>query len=191
MLRWAPYPLVRVTLSFIAGILLYIISGREFRYSFELLAFFFVAFAVSVYLSQKYKSGFATNIAGILGLLSFFALGLFTAYFRTDTHQPSHLIHLKDTPTNYVGVVDDYVLQKASYQSTVVRVDKVLLNGQWQKAQGKVQLSVPHDSNQEYELAYGDKLLIKGAPRVVAPPANPAQFDYRKYLANKNIYHQH
>ncbi|MBC5992588.1 ComEC/Rec2 family competence protein [Pontibacter cellulosilyticus] len=192
MLRWAPYPFVRITLSFIAGILLYIVSGREFRYTFELLAFFFVAFVVAAILSKKYKSALATNIAGIIGLLSFFAAGLFTAHYRTDSHHPQHLVHLKTMPTHYVGVVEDYVLQKPGYQSTVLQVEQVKINGQWQQAKGKVQLlSVPHDSEQQYELAYGDRLLVKGAPQAVAPPLNPAQFDYRKYLANKNIYHQH
>ncbi|GAB3204283.1 competence protein ComEC [Pontibacter aydingkolensis] len=191
MLKWAPYPFVRVTLSFIAGILLYITLGKEFRYSLELLAFFFLAFVIAAILSKKYKSGFATDLAGILGLLSFFAAGLFTTHYRTATHQAQHLIHLSEAPAYYVGVVEDYVLQKPSYQSTVLQVEHVNLNGEWQQASGKVQLSVPHDTERQYELAYGDRLLIKGAPQPVAPPANPAQFNYSQYLANKNIYHQH
>ncbi|MEJ8803445.1 ComEC/Rec2 family competence protein [Pontibacter sp. H249] len=193
MLRWAPYPFVRITLCFIAGILLYIISGRELRYTFELLAFFFVAFSAAAILSKKYKSAFATNIAGILGLLSFFAAGLFTAHYRTQSHQSQHLVNAVDAPTHYVGVVEDYIVQKPGYQSTVLQVEqvKVKVKGQWQPAKGKVQLSVPHDSEQQYELAYGDRLLIKGAPQAVAPPLNPAQFDYKQYLANKNIYYQH
>ncbi|WP_299823899.1 ComEC/Rec2 family competence protein [uncultured Pontibacter sp.] len=191
MLRWAPYPFVRVTLSFIAGILLYIILGREFRFSLELLAFFFAAFVAAAILSKKYKSAFVTNIAGIAGLLSFFAAGLFTTHYHTETHATQHITHVDGTPTHYVGVVEDYVLQKPGYQSTVLQVDQVKVDGQWQQAKGKVQLSVPHDSERQYELAYGDRLLIKGAPQLVAAPLNPAQFNYKQFLANKNIYHQH
>lgn len=54
-----------------------------------------------------------------------------------------------------------------------------------------MQLSVPHDSKREYELGYGDRLLIKGAPIPVAPPGNSNQFDYRAFLANKQIHHRH
>ncbi|MFD2515001.1 ComEC/Rec2 family competence protein [Pontibacter locisalis] len=191
MLRWAPYPFVRVALSFAAGILLYIITGREFRFSLELLAFFFAAFVVAVLLTRRVKSAFATNIAGILALLTFFSAGLFTTHYRTAYHQQDHLLHLQEQPAHYTGVVTDYVVQKAGYQSTVVEVQQVLVNGSWQRATGRVQLSVPHDSDKTYELAYGDVLLVKGSPEPVAPPANPGQFDYRQYLANKNIYHRH
>lgn len=191
MLRWAPYPFVRITLSFTAGILLYIITGREFKYSFELLALFFLAFVTATLLSWKYKSETVTNTAGLLGLLGFFAAGLFTAHYRTATHHPLHLSHLPVPPTHYLGTVQDYVLQKPGYQSTVLQVEQVNVNGQWRQASGKVQLSVPHDGDRTYELTYGDRLLIKGAPQLVSAPSNPAQFNYRQYLANKNIYHQH
>lgn len=191
MLKWAPYPFVRITLSFAAGILLYILLGREFRFGLEFFALFFLAFAVAAILSGKYKTENATNLAGILGLSAFFTLGLFTAHYRTEKHNPEHFINFKGEPTHYVGVVEDYVQQKPTYQSTVLQVELVKVNGQWHEAKGKVQLSVPHDSGQHYELTYGDRLLVRGAPKLVAQPLNPAQFNYRQYLANKNIYHQH
>ncbi|MBS1529522.1 MAG: DUF4131 domain-containing protein, partial [Bacteroidetes bacterium] len=39
-------------------------------------------------------------------------------------------------------------------------------------------------------LYYGDELLIPANYQPVAPPANPAEFNYKKYLANQNIYYQ-
>ncbi len=39
-------------------------------------------------------------------------------------------------------------------------------------------------------LYYGDKLLIPASYQVVAPPANPAEFNYKRYLANQNIHFQ-
>src|SRR5690606_30371161 len=38
---------------------------------------------------------------------------------------------------------------------------------------------------------YGDLLVIKGAPQRPDPPANPAEFDYARYLEQRNIFHQH
>lgn len=40
------------------------------------------------------------------------------------------------------------------------------------------------------QLYYGDEILIPATYRVVDPPFNPAEFNYKKYLANQNIYHQ-
>lgn len=39
-------------------------------------------------------------------------------------------------------------------------------------------------------LYYGDEILIPATYNLVDPPFNPAEFNYKKYLANQNIYHQ-
>jgi competence protein ComEC len=39
-------------------------------------------------------------------------------------------------------------------------------------------------------LAYGDEILIPANYTLVDPPFNPAEFNYKQYLANKNIYYQ-
>ncbi|SEN52716.1 competence protein ComEC [Mucilaginibacter gossypiicola] len=40
------------------------------------------------------------------------------------------------------------------------------------------------------QLAYGDELLISGKFAPIDPPFNPAEFNYKKYLAHQNIYYQ-
>ncbi|MGB3617473.1 MAG: ComEC/Rec2 family competence protein, partial [Catalinimonas sp.] len=40
-------------------------------------------------------------------------------------------------------------------------------------------------------LRAGDVLVVKGAPAVVPAPENPDVFNYRAYLANKGVHHQH
>jgi competence protein ComEC len=37
---------------------------------------------------------------------------------------------------------------------------------------------------------YGDRLLIKGAPQELNPPANPNEFDFKRFLTFRNTYHQ-
>jgi competence protein ComEC len=39
-------------------------------------------------------------------------------------------------------------------------------------------------------LYYGDELLIRAKYNPIDPPFNPAEFNYKKYLANQNIYYQ-
>ncbi|MHC2992295.1 competence protein ComEC [Pontibacter sp. HJ8] len=191
MRRWASYPFVRVILSFIAGILLYLYTGREFRHSAELLAFFCVLYLAAYLVARKVKTMEANTLAGISGLLCFFAGGVWATEMHTASHRPLHLSKLTGTPSYYLGTVEDYVVQKPGYQSTVLAVEQVQVNGQWLPAEGKVQLSIPHDSDRAYEVSYGDRLLVNGAPIPMAPAANPNQFDYRQYLANKQVYHRH
>jgi competence protein ComEC len=40
------------------------------------------------------------------------------------------------------------------------------------------------------KLYYGDELLIPNTYSQIDPPFNPAEFNYKKYLANQNIYYQ-
>jgi competence protein ComEC len=40
------------------------------------------------------------------------------------------------------------------------------------------------------KLCYGDELLIPAKYNAVEPPLNPAEFNYKQYLAHKNIYYQ-
>jgi len=42
----------------------------------------------------------------------------------------------------------------------------------------------------ETALAYGDELLIQATFTPIDPPFNPAEFNYKQYLAHQNIYHQ-
>src|SRR5207248_4655844 len=39
-------------------------------------------------------------------------------------------------------------------------------------------------------LYYGDELLVPANYRPVDPPYNPAEFNYKQYLANQNIHYQ-
>jgi competence protein ComEC len=39
-------------------------------------------------------------------------------------------------------------------------------------------------------LYYGDEILIPAKYNAIDPPFNPAEFNYKKYLANQNIYYQ-
>lgn len=191
MLRWASYPFVRITLGFIAGILLYFSFGEQLGHGLWMLAFSFLAFILAAILSRKYKTAFATDVAGMAGVLTFVALGYSATHANIELNQPQHIAHLPTEPTHYKGVVSDYVLQKPGYQRTVLQVEQVRVNGKWQAATGKVQLLVPHDSERAYEVSYGDVLLVRGAPQEVSSPLNPGQFNYKAFLANKNIHHQH
>src|SRR3546814_14114682 len=56
----------------------------------------------------------------------------------------------------------------------------------WVKTKG--QLLVYLQPGTLHRVVYGDRLLILPVFREVSPPQNPAEFDYRRYLAGKDIY---
>ncbi|MCJ8164679.1 competence protein ComEC family protein [Pontibacter sp. E15-1] len=191
MLRWAPYPFIRIALSLIAGILVYFAWGKDFHYSLEVFAFFVALYLAAFLYARRARTYHATDLAGLLGLLCFVSLGFWATHLHTPANSAAHITYLPQQPSYYTGVVADYVVQKPGYQQTVLEVQQVQVDRVWQPAEGRVQLSLPHDGALAYEVGYGDVLLVKGPPQPVPPAANPNQFDYRAYLANKGIYHRH
>ncbi|MDB5147129.1 MAG: hypothetical protein JWQ57_1149, partial [Mucilaginibacter sp.] len=51
-------------------------------------------------------------------------------------------------------------------------------------------LMITIKDNSALQLAYGDELLIPGKFSPIDPPFNPAEFNYKKYLAHQNICYQ-
>ncbi|WP_255481276.1 ComEC/Rec2 family competence protein [Pontibacter sp. Tf4] len=170
--------------------MLYTIIGEGFRFASEVFAFFVLLFFGLYLYSRRVKAADVNTWVGIVGLFCFAASGFWLTELRTPHLKPDHLTNLRTPPAYYTGVVSDFVVQKPGYQRTIVEVDKVLVNGEWQAASGQVQVTVPHDTPEDYTFTYGDKLFIKGAPQPVAPPLNPGQFNYREYLQLKGIYHR-
>jgi competence protein ComEC len=53
---------------------------------------------------------------------------------------------------------------------------------------GTLLVSIKDSSAQT--ISYGDELLIPGGTNLIDPPFNPAEFNYKQYLAHQNIYYQ-
>ncbi|WP_051359967.1 ComEC/Rec2 family competence protein [Adhaeribacter aquaticus] len=189
MLKWAPYPFIRYAFFLGAGILTYLYVGQKPEFVLPLLAFFVGAFVLLLLLARQYKSQDLNNIAGIFALLALFATGFLLTHYRTAKTNPHNLLHLKAPVTHYVGVLDDYLVQKPKSINSTLRILKVKTGNSWQAASGNIKVNFKK-SKSATALRYSDVLLVQGVPDLVKPPANPAQFNYQKYLATQQIYHQ-
>ncbi|MCC1747704.1 DUF4131 domain-containing protein, partial [Salmonella enterica subsp. enterica serovar Indiana] len=68
------------------------------------------------------------------------------------------------------------------YIATINQIDQ-------KPASGKIVLNIKKDST-ELNLEIGNCIRVKGELSKNGSPKNPNQFDYSKYLNNKNIYAQ-
>ncbi|GGB80544.1 ComEC/Rec2 family competence protein [Dyadobacter sediminis] len=64
-------------------------------------------------------------------------------------------------------------------------VHRILSCGKWIPVSAKALVSIPTDAESIPEV--GDRLVVHGNMKVPEAPANPFQFDYRRYLRNKGI----
>lgn len=190
MIRWAPIPFVRITLFFLAGILLYIYREGNVPLMREFTIGAGGLFLLFFFLNERRPSFRYVNLAGITGLLCVLGLGFLRTQVSTATSDPRHLLHQADTVSYYVGRVADYLVEKEQTSITTLELSQALVAGEWQPVTGLVRLTIRRDSAGLRPL-YGDRLLIQGRPVPTRGPANPFQFDYRRYLAWRNIHHQH
>jgi competence protein ComEC len=187
MYRWIPYAFVRMVVFLSGGILLAIHAPDCIPSHVALAA---LAGGVTAYLLLFYWPGavFRPAWQGVLAMLTLFLVGYLQVGYKAESRRPDHLAQAGDTVFYYqCRVVSQPVPREQRWKATVA-VDRAY-NGVWQSRSGKVLVYLQPDALPAMP-GYGDVLLIKGAPATVPPPANPEEFDYKRYLQFQNVYHQ-
>lgn len=193
MFRWLPYPFLRFTPVWIAGIL----SANYFSLNISTGIWIAVILLYSVLVlaipnRQMYRWH---TLVGFCGLLTLFLTAYFYTHFRQLDRQSRHLSRINNDYTHYVVTVQEPAEARSRSFRSLVEVDYLLhqdSSGTVQNypANGRIIIYQPRADSLEL-LQYGDQILIKGKPQLVQEPANPQEFDYRQFLAQQYIYHQH
>jgi competence protein ComEC len=190
MLYWIPYAFVRISVFFIAGIILGIYFPDIFPISYAAAA---TIFLVAIYFLNFYfnrrKNRTILN-PGLIGLSAVLLAGYCNVYLSSDINDRNHIGNITNPVYFYSGVVSRYGQEKEKTWKQVVSVTRVFDGHSWLDVSGDVLIYLPKASFPQ-GLQYGDQVLIKGSPAMVSPPANPGEFDHKQFLTNKNIYHQH
>ena len=189
MSLWNETPLFWFLLLFIAGILLAVYfpcSGlRWLVLSFSLLiCFSFYQFRYrkkSVYFRNRWKAGFT-------GYSVVFISGYLLACLHAESSAKAHFRNL-DGAKWFVALVEEPPVEKDKSFKTILRIRYACDSAGWKSASGNCLSYIAKDSLSE-TLVYGDLLAFSGLPAAVSPPANPDQFDYKKWLAYKQVYDQ-
>jgi len=190
MFSWTPYPFVRIVLFFSVGIVwgiyepdsVSIVSARIF---FGILGLLYL---IVSYLRSNEKIKVINP--GTIGLMIVFLAGYIQVYHSTDYRSHDHFIHYTDTIQHYKAVVIRQAQEKKNSWKIEAEVIAVQFNNHWKERTGKVLLYFSKKAfNTPYQ--YGDVLLISGSPQILTEPANPGEFDYKRFLTFRKIYHQH
>ena len=188
-MHWIPFAMVRIAAFFISGILLCICfpdvlsqnPATVFLTIFTLLYFliwFWLAWSPSIKLAS-----------GTLGLAAIFCAGYLNVLLKNESRQEDHLIHATEKITAYQVKLITPAEEKEKSIKRIARIQFVLTKNGWKSSSGKVNLYWPK-TELVSKLDYGDILVIKGRPQELEPAYNPREFDFKHFLAFKNIYHQ-
>jgi competence protein ComEC len=187
MYYWIPFAFVRIVVFFTAGIL----TGIFLPFGIPLLpvVFMFFTFAVSYVLMASSEVIRRSVNPGLAGLIAVLLAGFIHVQLRTESAHPSHLSNLPVKPECYRVVIAGYVQQKEKSWKAEGEVLEIRNGDTWKNYQGKVLLYFSKEFPGPPE--YGDELIIQGSPQEVREPLNPGEFDYKQFLAYRNIHHQH
>lgn len=188
MIRWIPYTFVRTVLFFIGGILLAFAAPAVIpEHIFPvLIGGLTVVYFLFVFLARKKYHAYNP---GWVGLPLVFLLGYVHLVSQTESRDADHLLNISGAVTHYQAVVTRFPEEKVRSWKIEASVEQVRTDA-WHPAKGRVVLYLSRQDFPE-PFVYGDILLIRGAPVIPDAPANPGEFNYREFLALRNIYHQH
>ena len=190
MITWARFPFLRLTPALLAGIVVALaLPETTPDLAPFALAVALLAAGLGFYLSRRRAA--PTAAAGLAPalLLSVALLGAVRTQQVTESRRPDHLIHFAETIEAYRAVVDDYTVVRPATYATTLRVSEVRRAGRWQSAVGGIRISLPRVVGIAAP-SYGQVYIIRGHPDRSKAPLNPGEFDYRRYLDYRQVYHQ-
>ncbi|MBF2707898.1 ComEC/Rec2 family competence protein [Flavobacterium soyangense] len=180
------FPLARITIGFMLGILLAHYFQPHPLHVFILLFIAFSSFTIAYFVSKnKVKNpiyfGWATYFLA-------FGIGITSQIIHTNSFQKSNYIHgvaINEKP-HIVEVTVREKLRSSNYNDRYI----VLVNQIDDSIKtGRILLNIRKDSiNHSFEI--GTHLQINETLYENGPAKNPNQFDYGKYLEGKQIYAQ-
>lgn len=171
-------PVLKILIPFSLGIL----TGRIL---FIPNAILYLVFTVALILLFISFFSSASRCFSLLAFMIFVDAGI-VLYQHSIRIEATNCCHMADLPvlTTIKGRVVSPVSNHDDFIRAAVHVDSIWVNGNRYSATGKLLLSW-YDSG---SLCYGDEIIAKGKLRRPARDRNPGEFNYREYLAVRNIY---
>lgn len=181
-------PFVILLIPFIAGIGL-ALSFPNSKFSFPSITILIGLSIVYIILNLSYKSLSLHKQPLIGGMLLHSILFLSGWVCTANYSQLKSREHFsRHSSKQLVVSIANEPAIKNGYVRFAAKVNEAIDNKQRSAVSGKMLVSIKDSA--AFNLRYGDLLLIPAKYNEVDPPFNPAEFNYKRYLANQNIYHQ-
>lgn len=180
------FPLVKITICFMLGILICYFCRPSILIT--IISFVVGAFLISILYFFSHKSKKLNTLFGVGVCYLSFCIGITTLLINKDSLQKGNYIHCKKafvTP-QYITLTLREKIKSNSYNDRYV----ALINTINEKVySGRIIINVQKDSLPNF-LIIGNKIKVKTILQENSSSKNPNQFDYSKYLENKQIYAQ-
>ena len=176
------FPLARITITFVLGLLFAYYTRPSFQIVFFLLILSITVFCLLYYFNKSKSSVYF----GLATYMLTFIIGITNQIAHTDYFQKNNYIH-NTTAFEQPHSINITIREKLKKSKFSDRYIAIINRIDTKEQTGKIILNIQKDSI-NHDLEIGTSLLIKGTLTKNKPPSNPNQFNYTKYLENKQIY---
>lgn len=181
---------VRILIPFIIGIIFaYLCLSKAWLIPY--FAATSLIIASLLFINIFYKKLKAYNFKGYTGIVFycfFFAFGGLTCLLNTQKFNDNYFANQNEQ------ILKVWVATEPEKNGSILRFEanvySQLKEKNAKKVSGKLLVALKTDSLNPVNLNYGDELIISAIITPVEPPYNPAEFDFKNWLASKNVYHQ-
>ncbi|MBN3034244.1 MAG: ComEC/Rec2 family competence protein [Bacteroidales bacterium] len=177
-----PYPFVRLLLPFIAGIVAAFFTGASPQMPALFLSGLVLTVLYVVFLQPSYRKRW---MPGMIAYLALAVLGYLVTSIRIYQYVKNPVSDSQEPFVMLVRLIEPVVERQNNYR-TVAKMILKKDGDDHQMLQGRVLLYFRKDSLSS-QLFYGDEILVKGWIKGIAPPGNPHEFDYRRYMADRGV----
>jgi len=187
MFEWNKYPLLRILIPFVAGIL--IAFNTDFVFPVWVLLIVSVLAMCSVIALYRFRTYRNRWVSGVLIVVSVFSFSLAYTQFFINKGKPSSVLVENTDKQLFMATVMEAPTVKAKTIKLIVKIKEYKRFENFQSANTKAIVYVQRDEQSE-QIAYGDKLLFHSYLNEPSEPKNPQEFNYKRYLSAKNIHLQ-
>jgi len=181
-------PVALLLLPFVPGIVtgIAVFPGVHLYFLFTALG---ISAGIFILLNIQYKSLKIYKQRWLGGGLVALILFLFGWILPVSRNELAAGDHFSKLPAQYLiaKITDEPVLKNGLYRFTA-HVGATVDSGRQKQATGTLLVTIKDSAASR--LNYGDVLLIPARYSAVDPPLNPGEFNYKTYLAHKNIFYQ-
>ncbi|MFA5971691.1 MAG: ComEC/Rec2 family competence protein [Lentimicrobiaceae bacterium] len=125
---------------------------------------------------------------GVVASLFLFVTGYNSVILHKEILRTDHFANLKTRGT-FIAVVVEPLQEKDHSYKTILSVKGLKVGNRIVEAEGQILAYFAKDSV-KIPPAEGSVITFSAEVQPIGPPQNPGSFDYRKYMANNNVYHQ-
>ena len=185
---WKKAPFLRVLVPVIIGI----IAGYYLQVNINIIFITAIVLTVTygvfnlLQLAYRYK---LQAINGIIITAFIINAGLFLTWNKEARNHQGWYGKRYDSSTYIVATITEPPVEKNKSYKAVATVNAVIRKDSVYAVTGKLLLYFSKDSTSN-KLAYGNRVIIKKELQEIKNSGNPAAFNYKRYCAFQQIFHQ-